>query len=286
MDTNNIGKNIAKFRRERGLTQESVAAAVGVSGQAVSKWEVGGSPDIELLPAISDCLGVSIDALFGRDALSHTDIVTEVWRAVAEAGTLSTSGFQLSCELAWAANRGMFGISSSPKSEYFKIEDIMHDADDIKPTNPIHSVYQNDGELCRIRIDKERRYYLLMPAPPEGWSFDGETDELLRLFALFADADFFKAAIFLHKREELKFTASYLGKTLGLDDEKTAAVIAGLKSIKLVNEDVMEYDETRATYYISQQNSAIVPFLTLAEDMLKPASVFYGGMLGPQKWLR
>lgn len=61
-----LGKTIAKLRRERGLTQEQLGKALFVSGQAVSKWEKGGTPDADMLPAIADRLGVTIDTLFGR----------------------------------------------------------------------------------------------------------------------------------------------------------------------------------------------------------------------------
>ncbi|TNJ53764.1 helix-turn-helix transcriptional regulator [Paenibacillus hemerocallicola] len=39
----------------------------GVPPQAVSKWESGGSPDVDLLPVLADFFGVSIDILFGRN---------------------------------------------------------------------------------------------------------------------------------------------------------------------------------------------------------------------------
>ena len=39
----NIGKNITAFRKDAGMTQEELAGQIGVSAQAVSKWETGGS---------------------------------------------------------------------------------------------------------------------------------------------------------------------------------------------------------------------------------------------------
>lgn len=56
-----------KYRTQKGLTQEQLGQLLGVTTQAVSKWERGGTPDAELLPDISQALGVSIDALFGRE---------------------------------------------------------------------------------------------------------------------------------------------------------------------------------------------------------------------------
>ena len=61
-----LGEIIAELRRERGITQESLAGIIGVSSQAISKWENNVTmPDIMLLPIIADTLGVTIDELFG-----------------------------------------------------------------------------------------------------------------------------------------------------------------------------------------------------------------------------
>ena len=61
-----LGKRIAMLRKEKGLTQEQLAEKVGVSAQAVSKWENDVScPDITLLPLLADILGVTVDELLG-----------------------------------------------------------------------------------------------------------------------------------------------------------------------------------------------------------------------------
>ncbi len=61
-----LGKRIAALRKEKGLTQEQLAEKVGVSAQAVSKWENDVScPDITLLPLLADLFGVSVDELLG-----------------------------------------------------------------------------------------------------------------------------------------------------------------------------------------------------------------------------
>jgi len=70
----NMGERIRELRRERALTQEEVARRLNISAQAVSKWENAVSyPDLELLPPLSELLGVSIDALFREDAESETE---------------------------------------------------------------------------------------------------------------------------------------------------------------------------------------------------------------------
>jgi len=61
---NTLGSRISKYRKEKGLTQEALAEHMGVSSQAVSKWENDIScPDIALLPRLSRILGVTTDEL-------------------------------------------------------------------------------------------------------------------------------------------------------------------------------------------------------------------------------
>ena len=61
-----LGEKIRELRKRDGRKQEDLANALGVSNQAVSRWEKdGGYPDMELIPAIANYFNVSIDELFG-----------------------------------------------------------------------------------------------------------------------------------------------------------------------------------------------------------------------------
>ena len=61
-----LGNNIRQLRRRDKRTQEALADALGVTSQAVSRWESGGSyPDMNLIPSIANYFGVTIDDLFG-----------------------------------------------------------------------------------------------------------------------------------------------------------------------------------------------------------------------------
>ena len=64
-----FGERISAYRKEQGLTQEALAQRLGVTNQAVSKWESDQCcPDIMLLPVLADVFGISLDELFGRAA--------------------------------------------------------------------------------------------------------------------------------------------------------------------------------------------------------------------------
>ena len=65
----NIGNKIKQLRIKAGLTQEQLAANLGISAQSVSKWETAVTmPDISLLPLLSSVLGVTIDEIFDLTA--------------------------------------------------------------------------------------------------------------------------------------------------------------------------------------------------------------------------
>ena len=64
-----MGARILRRRKEKGLTQEALANKLGVSNQAVSKWEGDVCcPDLQLLPLLADTLELSLDELFGRES--------------------------------------------------------------------------------------------------------------------------------------------------------------------------------------------------------------------------
>jgi transcriptional regulator with XRE-family HTH domain len=73
---NTLGKKISDLRREKGIKQEEMAEQLGVSPQAVSKWENDIScPDIMLLPKIAQLFNVSIDSLLSNEPKKETQIL-------------------------------------------------------------------------------------------------------------------------------------------------------------------------------------------------------------------
>ena len=78
-----IGLNIKKLRTKGHFTQEQLAAYLGISTQAVSRWETqNGDPDLALLPRIADFFSVTVDDLFGIDRGDRTSRIEELRRRV------------------------------------------------------------------------------------------------------------------------------------------------------------------------------------------------------------
>ena len=77
-----IGTNIFALRKEKKITQAQLAEKLGVSEQAISKWENDQcAPDISLFPIIAEYFGVSIDRLFGYHMNSYADEVQAIIKA-------------------------------------------------------------------------------------------------------------------------------------------------------------------------------------------------------------
>lgn len=154
MDNKLIGEQITRYRKERGLTQEELGRAAGVSTQAVSRWENGGAPDVALLPAIADKLGVTIDALFGRESGERVDIHDVVARWAK--GLPKEQRLDRFCRLCWSLLIGG-GLTEVelPKIEY-----------------PVHAEFSGEPEDNRLLLSQFRMESgLVMDLHAEEFSF-------------------------------------------------------------------------------------------------------------------
>lgn len=78
---NSIGTKIAFYRKAKGMTQEELAEKLGISAQAVSKWENDiACPDIQLLAPISKIFDTTTDELLSTDSVRSVQIVPEEQR--------------------------------------------------------------------------------------------------------------------------------------------------------------------------------------------------------------
>lgn len=82
MDTYITGAVIKRLREERGMTQAELAARLGVSDKAVSKWETAkGLPDITLIESLAETLGVSVVELMSGDMVINQNRAANLLRS-------------------------------------------------------------------------------------------------------------------------------------------------------------------------------------------------------------
>ena len=75
---NNLGIKLQEIRKQNKLSQEALAEKLGVSRQAISKWERGESlPDIYMLKIIADMFGITLNDLISEDIRKKLDILAE-----------------------------------------------------------------------------------------------------------------------------------------------------------------------------------------------------------------
>ncbi len=100
----NIGKNITAFRKDAGMTQEDLANQIGVSAQAVSKWETGVSmPDILLLPVIADVFGITVDEIYTGKRKTKEE-QKNTWLSFDDAPEAAYRSMLAAMERAWNGN--------------------------------------------------------------------------------------------------------------------------------------------------------------------------------------
>lgn len=72
LNTQKTGSLIASIRKEQNLTQQDLAAKLGVSGAAISKWERGiGFPDVSLIEPLATALDITITELFKGERMEN-----------------------------------------------------------------------------------------------------------------------------------------------------------------------------------------------------------------------
>lgn len=73
-----LGNNIKTMRKQKGFTQEELASQLGVTSQAVSRWEAGnGMPDVSMIVPLAQILEVTTDAIFGLDKMHYDETILE-----------------------------------------------------------------------------------------------------------------------------------------------------------------------------------------------------------------
>lgn len=156
-----LGENIKRLRREKDITQETLAEFLGVTFQSISKWERGESyPDITLLPAIAGFFNVSIDELMGVNKAQDEE---EIKRLLQEHDNFTDTKLILK---AITILRKKFPTDFRVQLRWMGYLIFYDDYDTLEQRIPqIMSIYQNIQNNCTkdsIRICAKRYYIDLM----------------------------------------------------------------------------------------------------------------------------
>ena len=275
-NTKNIGSVIAELRKKKGVTQEGLAKAVGVSAQAVSKWENGGVPDVELLPEIANFFEVSVDELFGR-AAGSVNITAAIFEHIRKTKPDSEERFKTVFELCWDIERSIF--SNDPENGG-TIKDY---EDTNKPNEQRYSSVLSDHGFTRMGIANRLQYFLFVPEIKDTQKGLLNNIDYPTFFRDFSDVNVFHACVMLFSRDSNKaFTANLLVKELNMDVEKALNVLRVLAKYHLITTRKLELDDVATEIYTFNPTPSFVSLLIFAREMIDPPDnfVFYSGGRG------
>ncbi len=265
---NQIGSVILQLRKAKGVTQEEVAKFVGVSAQAVSKWENGSIPDTELLPKIADYFAVSIDSLFGRSFADYNNIQTALVNQITD--TPFEQRMKLVFNYCWDMERAF--MTPEHKIELNSIEDYEREFDE---NDQQYSRILSDYGFTCMGIANRSQYFLIVPDPKDTDTAYFNAIDYPAFFKDFSDKDVFDACVLLNKRDyEKAFTPNLLMKNMNIPLEKAKEILSILKKYRLIYTSQIEMDDEVQTVYHFNPTPSFVALLIFAREIIDKPSVF------------
>ncbi len=253
---NSFSANLRRIRKEKGATQEQLAAAAGVSPQAVSKWEAGSFPDPQLLPNIADFLDVTIDELFGHGEPDGDCIEQRVQRYLRSLP--EDKIFPRMLDICYTFCQTCCGVQ-----EYHPIEEVFRNADNWLSFS---DAFSNMG-WGLLQSCSGLPFFLLMPQPAGGYDkilgYDPKMAELLRFLS---EPNVLRAMYFLTGRTQMYFTRKTLEHELSATAENAEKIIEGMLSfgfIWIADLNSGEITEKIYTYKVDKYFMAFITFLWL-----------------------
>ncbi len=250
---------LKEIRKKKGIKQEELAAAVGVSPQAVSKWESGGMPDAALLPRIAECLGVSIDALY-----NSKKAVTFEEQYMHEIADLPyPQRFRRVYELCRLAPMAIMG------------ETCCNGLPD-RPAEDVYTQVTDDSGILLGRDRTEKNpFFMLIPEPENDFesvlSFDSR---LAELFSVLGSPTVLKAMFFLQKHAGSFFSVSALASALSVSGEAAGETLSRLLALGIVRKESCLDDSQVRDIYRFNLNTEFIVLMYFAQLILDPPNAF------------
>lgn len=264
-----IGEQIKKFRIKKGITQEELGKRVGVTTQAVSKWERGGVPDAELIPNIADALEVSIDMLFGRKNMQCIEDM-----ALEEVLSVNREeGFKKAFQILWSISIGLSKLGSVKESFSFNALDSLKNNDGYH----YYSRLSFDEGTVDAKLDIDNRYFFIMPEPDEGYAkiFDN-IEELAETFSIFGNKDILKILFYMYSRKNTPVSLSLIASKTKMDVGKAEKLMEKLCKCHLAECGVIETENGNLKAYMFYNETMVIPLLCFAKEIRDEKVINWG----------
>ncbi|MBQ3330730.1 MAG: helix-turn-helix transcriptional regulator [Ruminococcus sp.] len=273
-----IGEQIKKYRVQKKYTQEKLGSMIGVTTQAVSKWERGGTPDAEVLPQLADALGVSIDALFGRESQDEQMLLIKKLNAMP-----SDEAFRQAFSCCWSFIPGLTGEESFSENFYEAFSG--HSDQQSDQSSYILAKLLRDDGLVIARISNDLRYFFLLVRPHDDSilaHFEHE-DAIRQVFALLADKKILKTIYYLYTASNIPVTAALISQGTGLELSDVERCMKTLCDKKIVHPMKIASVDGEINSYIIRSEANVLPLLCYADEIAKGCQYPIFGMCDRDK---
>lgn len=266
--------SLQSLRKSKGITQNELAEKLGISPQAVSKWENGSYPDADFIPKIADFFEVSIDELYGRGKEKlplEEEIYQNIYKGFGWEKEKQKEFFDKYLEYFWAALNGCFNW----KAEYQKrqVRENASSGSILITTEGIS--FMSNRKVCECGF--------VLKKPQDGFkALFNEKDRLEMIFGFLGDQDNLKILEFMFSLKEMEVVkASRIAKKTGVDKSKVeksmdrlVGFVEWAGAFESVN--IMEDDgKTEKAYKISLGNGAqYLLLLSVAQFISHPTTAF------------
>lgn len=273
-----IGENIKKYRNQKKFTQEYLGNLIGVTTQAVSKWERGGTPDAEILPQLADALDVSIDALYGREIQDIQSLLTKKLSAMA-----SEEAFLCAFNYCWSFIVGLTGDDSFSENIVDTFTGHFNENNE-QDRDYFAKVLRDDG-MTLVRMSNDFRYFFLMMRPHDkGILSYFESEEAIRqVFALFADKKILKIFYFLYKNSNIPVTSQLISHGTGFELHEVERCMKMLCDKKIVHPMKIASIDGEIHSYIIRFEANVFPLFCYADEIAKGCPYPIFGMCEREK---
>ena len=253
-----LSANIKKLRLEKNLTQEQLATKLGVSAQAVSKWETSETyPDGALLIPLANELEVSLDELFGNESVTMADISGKIVKLIHN--TEAKERFNVARDIGWQIERGLFNCRMEIGKKY--------NPNEIK--NQKNASYILDDNGFTLVSNGKEPFFSVFPQPAEGYGhFLNDKDDLQKIFAALSHTDTMTALIYLyHKNENYVFESAVLEKDCEISNDQINVVIDDLLTLRTIWKQELTINGEERTLYYSKPSHKIIALFIMAREI-------------------
>ena len=266
-----IGDQIKKYRIKKGITQEELGDMIGVTTQAVSKWERGGSPDAEILPKIAGALGITINMLYEQEQISSLEdaIIDEL----VEMGR--KEGFSRLFSLVWKTTLGFSGLDAEKKG----FADDGRAPGELRKKNGYHYYARAsfDEGMINAKMDSDFNYCFFMPEPEKGYA-DCFSDKkvLSETFSVLAEEDVLRILFYMYTRINLPVSLSQIAANVCLDVRRTEELMDKLCGINLACCTPIETKNGQMKSYTYYNETVVIPMLCSAKEVRDNKVIHWG----------